>query len=371
MMDGFPFRNSTIADVERDESLVFSGISLAQLGKIAESNEILLGLRDKYSAGQSPRLTIHLMILEGLIWYYECRRPESLDRVRRAHMLASAGSINDLKIESAVWLAHLAFNFEAYASLKSSLLTALAGADSLKDDLRARVCLVVADSCRFLGQISRGDSWYKLARIFARRCRDRGVVAAIEYNRIVMGLSRARLENFLSRTESLWVGNNWSAEFLSIKRLHEGMGVSSLSELLLLCESYGRQLDGDYCAAAESLISIRNAGAAESCGLSIQALDLEISWCQALCGPRSSVSEEKVPTLDEIEEWSLNEQFIGLMQLQDLVTRRGLQLDEERFEGMLSRSSSNCRVTLDDLGDAVADVDEFLPMIRVLGGVDV
>jgi hypothetical protein len=119
------------------------------------------------------------------------------------------------------------------------------------------------------------------------------------------------------------------------------------------------------------LISIRNAGAAESCGLSIQALDLEISWCQALCGPRSSVSEEKVPTLDEIEEWSLNEQFIGLMQLQDLVTRRGLQLDEERFEGMLSRSSSNCRVTLDDLGDAVADVDEFLPMIRVLGGVDV
>jgi hypothetical protein len=369
MSDSLPLGNSADVEVHRDESLVLSGIALAQLGKTGDSAEILRSLRAKYSAEQFPKLAIHLMILEGLIWYYDRRRPDSFDRVNRAYLLASAGLLDDLKAEAAVWLAHLAFNFEKYSSFRAGLSTALLGFDSLSDSLRSRVCLVIADSTRFLGQMETSNTWYKFARIFARRSGDRGVVAAIEYNRIVMGLSRARLEYFFSRTEASASINNWSAEFSSIKRLHEGMGVSSLSELLLLCQSYGLQLDGDFCGATKPLIDIRDAGAAGACGLSVQSLNLEIAWCRALCGEGSPSSGDQIPSLSEIEAWSLNEQFIGLMQLQDLMSRIDIEIDEIKFHTMLSRSLESCHRTLAELFEAVSDVELFLPPIRRLSGL--
>lgn len=352
-----------------DEALVHSGIALAQSGKIKEAGEILVILRAKYSNLRADRIAIRLMILEGLIWYYDGRRPESFDRIKRANLLASAGGANDLKLESSVWLSHLAFNFEEFTSLKMGVSSALRGIHLLTAPLQARICLVIADCNRFLGRLECGDSWYSLARIFSRKSADRSLIAAIEYNRVVMGLSRARLERFLPQTEASNSSNNWSEEFSSIRRLHHGMGVTSLAELLLLGEAFGYQVDGEFGMAVAPLIAIKRADAAAICGMSSGALDLEILWSQVMGGVEASTTLALIPSLEAVDKWTLNEQFTGLMQLRDISDHLDIQMNREQFDLMSARALDHCRRTISDMDDAIADADDFQSTVRQLCGL--
>jgi hypothetical protein len=351
-----------------DESLAKSWIALAQMGQSQQAGVVLQDLRSRYSKGDSPRITIRVLILEAVAWYYDNRRPDSLDRARRALALSTAARISDLAAEAAVWVSHLSFNFDDYALLSSALKTSFEGFECLDAGSRGRVCLVVADSSQFLGHPEIASRWYTVARIFARQAKSRSLIAAIEYNRIVMGLSRLRLERFFpihveKRSSKAWIG-----DLLSIQRLHEGLGVTSLKELLLLCEALAHQADSNFSLAAVAMTQIRSKGAAQTCGLSERMLDLEIDWCRVLSEPASVRDPSVLPTIEELEQWSFGEQVVALRQLDDISRALDLPIDREKIEALHKVAVNQCLADDGLLSKAIEASQSVLTQIEQTAG---
>jgi hypothetical protein len=353
-------------ELAKDEAIAKSAVALAQLGRLSEAGEVIGNLRRKYSLGQAVRVSIRLMILEAVVWYYTDRRRSSLDRATRALALAKSAKLSELAAESAVWVSHLSFNFEKYDLLRESLHIVFKDFEQLDETTRARACLVIADSNQFLGYSDRASAWYGLARIFARKTTDRTILTAIEFNRVAMAISRLRVERFLS-TYEVWKGRkSWLDDLMSIERMHLGLGVNSLSELLCLCEALAHQLENNFDQAAVSLIKIRSAGAAEICGLSNRSLDLEISWCLAAGSGLSQVDSSSLPTLEQISDWEFGEQVIALRELDEISHRLGLSLDREKLYSLHNTAVQHCVAEDKLLKDSIDDSQSFAESIKLL-----
>lgn len=336
------------------ESLARLGVCLAQLGRIDEARSILLELRQKYSRGQFPRVSIRLMILEGVISYYE-NLIDSTDRLRRAHALAKVGGISDLRAESSVWMAHLAFNFESYSIFGQGICDALEGFSLLDDSHRARACLLVADALQYLADRSAARDWYNLARILSRRAHDHGVLTAIEYNRLAIGLSRIRVDRALGNATPTSWHRDWLGELGSVERLHLGFDARALSDLMDLCGAYTYEICGDFVSAHALLTKIRDSGSAERCGVSDALLGIEIGWCQFKAADISSRDSILNVDVNKIEALSQNERLIALMLIKDVMGDN------------ISLSDTNCCARM--AGDAIGHFERTVSeMSRAIEG---
>jgi hypothetical protein len=349
---------SPFARGARGEAMARSATDLAILGRGQDASLILEELRASFVSGQYPRVSIRILALDGIIHYYRDRSIESFDRMRRANVLARSAGYMDLTAETAVWMAHFAFNFEKYTFLSQSLSEALRGFHEMDETHRSRICLVIADSNQFLGNIEQAVKWYGCARIFARSAGSRAMIAAVEYNRIAMGLSRIRVERFLPMLRKSTPIFNWKLEIASIRNLHEGLEVTSLPELLLLCESYQAQAAGDYLRSYEVLLQIKGLGAAEICGVSNELLDLEILWARAMSGDSSRLSGYPLPSLDDISGWPIDEQAIGLVQAKDIYLIAKASFDIDRFEIMQKAVIDHCVESDRSLQVAIMSADK-------------
>lgn len=347
----------------QDEAELISAMSHAQIGDYAEAAQILHALRAKYADGHSHRISIRLIILEAILWYYRDRHPESFDRARRANILATAFGLKDLEAESAVWIAHFSFNFADYSSLKRSIEFGFVNFGLLTDDIRARLCLVAADSNQFLGSPGDAARWYTLSRVFSRRSGSRAILTAIEYNRVVMALSRLRLERFVSVEITSQLRKSWLAEVASIGNLHQSLGANALRELLLLCESYAYQLEGAFAMAIEPLMQIQLSNSSGVCGMSEEQLALEIEWCRALSDENHELGEV-LPTLDELGDWPSGAQILGLRQIEEISKRTGRAIDLERLRYMLKNAIDCCAREDQRLREAIDISNIFLVQIE-------
>lgn len=340
------------------------GISLAQVGQIENASHIQKQLRINKDYSTAPRISILNILLDGVALYYTDRSAKSLDRARRAYLLSKSLQYPDLEAESAVWLAHLAFNFDDYELFGVALKVGFEGLSLLPDELCGRICLIVADANQFLGHRDISAEWYGVSRLFAQRAHDHGGMAAIEYNRLGMGLSRIRLESCLTTSEISSRHSQWLAELASIERLHYGLGISSLSELLLLCESRVRELENDFSGALKVLTEIRNRSAADKCGMSPQLLQLEMQWCQAMIHSSSIDPGSKQITLNEIGTFSDDEKLMALSFLKDIQRKTALKLDEARYEEMLEQAVAQCKESIIAIQNSLDSAAVDIVMVR-------
>lgn len=321
-------------------------IALAQMGQIDGATQILERLRANRDYICIPRVSIEIILLDGIVLYYSSRSPMSLDRVRRANLLSRSLRMKDLEAATSVWIVHLAFNFDDYELLSDGLAVGFEYISLLSDELCGRLCLSVADAVQYVGNREASTAWYGMARLFAQRTHDHAMMAAIEHNRLAMGLSRLRVESYLTSSAVSDEHRHWLAEMGSIERLHYGLGAGALSELLSLCESRARELENDFPGALEVLGRIRDNAWAEKCGMSTQLLDLEMLWCQAMGHAFNEASMSQLPTLSEIKCLSNDEQLVALNLLRDIVMKVGGGLDEELFVEMLQRAVSDCKESI-------------------------
>lgn len=357
---------ATTPETKADAALKLA-LCLAQLGKIVEAKDILNQVRMGFSSGQAPRVSIRLLLAEGVISYYD-DLGDSSDRLNRAIVLAKAMSLPDMCAEVSVWISHLAYNFERYEVLATSLRDAFSGFELLDEALKARACLVVADGNHYLGKVETASSWYSLARIFSRQSHDHAVMAAIEYNRLGMGLSRLRVDRALNFHPDLATRRLWLLELESVRGLHVGFDVSALSELIDLCDAYAHELLNEYAKALSSLRMIQINGAAARCGVSDALLELEIAWCEAkLNGPRISALPIR-SILDFIEKLDSNERLLALSFVGDLNELATGSLELERYLKIREDAMAAYRSTLLGLTNAMAVTSPHLGDILSMAG---
>lgn len=362
------FRAAVAAAVdfaEVGEAQANLGICLAQLGETEEAERILSDLRKSFSDGQYPRVSILTMILEGLCKYYKSTSSSSLDRVRRASALAMAGRLDGLFAEASVWMAHLAFNFESYLELKSSINSSLDRFGILGNTLRARICLTIADIYQYLGSHSQSLDWYKFSRAFSRKAHDHGLISTIEYNRLIIGLSRGRAERSLSDANGVHVNRDWFAELLSVQRLAEGFGGKALPELIDLCECFASQLSGNFVQAVAAMDRISLAGAVERCGMSSFLFSLERLWCLSKVPTKLGDDAEIYLDLSSIEALSPNDQLIALPLFADICRTTGKIYDESRFKRIWKSAEQHYLCTIESMQHSVQDCSGYFDQVKV------
>lgn len=307
---------------DRDEARISWACCAARYGRIEEARAVHDELRSKYQIHSSPRITIGLMILESVILYYSAREASSLDRARRAYLLAEALSQADLAGIAASVAAHYAFSFGDHDTLRRSLSTCFQRYSSLDEVGRARSALVLADGLQFTGDSRAAEIWYQRSRRHALLVHDHATMSAIEFNRLALGLSRERAEYFLARGDRARDRRRWETELESVRSFHAGVMNESLIELLSVCTILVHQVIGNFGAAAQLLLELRKNFSASVTRQSPLSLEIEWRWCK-----KQSGDYEDVPwDIDELDHEALtgleeDDRLACYGMLSDLVSR--------------------------------------------------
>lgn len=352
----------------RAETTLKLAVCLGQLGKIDEARDLLSQVRERFSSGQLPRVSIRLLLAEGVISYYD-DLSDSSDRLNRALVLAKAMGLPDMCAEVSVWISHLAYNFERYSTLASALCEAFLGFDLLDDALKARACLLAADGNYYLGKTDVASTWYALARIFSRQGHDHAVMVAIEYNRLGMGLSRIRVERALDFHASAATRRLWLLELESVRRLHAGFDVNALSELIDLCDAYTHELLDEFEKALSSLRTIQEKGAAQRCGVSDALLEMEIAWCESKLTGIGASGLSLNSNLDRIEALGANERLLALSFIGDANEFSVGSIDLERYSQMRSDAAAYYQRTISELANALTVTSPHLDPVASMAGL--
>lgn len=332
----------------RSENLSRLGVSLAQLGRIDEASQILVQLRSYLSSRYVLRILIRTMILEAIIPYYRDFANYS-DRLRRAHALAVAANMVDLRGEVSVWIAHLGFNFDDFQNLSLGLSESIDRFESLDGPHRARLVLIVADALQYLGRDELAAQWYGVARAISRNAHDHGLMVAIEFNRIGMGLSNLRVSRALGQMVNYERQRNWVFELSSIRSLHHGFGAQALYEVLDLCDAFALEAQSKYLEAVDILKGLRRSGNLHRLGVSEHLIDLELMWCEVKAGIYS-------PSVDQIQEqyervvgMAANDQALGVSFLKSIIKNYKNEFDAthlDRIAEKVGRAINQERVLL-------------------------
>lgn len=361
--------NSVSRPDERIEMLAQYGIALAQTGRIDECKELLVQMDVPRSTSKAASVVIQIMIFEGVLIYYDRRDERSLDRMIRAHALARAGRLVHLELQASVWLAHLAFNFDRSELLRTSIDFAIGNFESLEPSLQARICLIVADAAGILGLRESAYEWYALARVHAHRVQDRAMLTAIEYNRLAMGLSRARIEKNAGIADIDLGWREWLAELASLDRLHAGMGANALPELMLLAQSMLFQLDDRFVEAKSVLagIAARSGGAAR-CGISEDLLELEMIACDVFANSDSVDFRDSQFWFKRIDTMALDEQFFAWPIFAAICSKLGMPFDSVRVSALQEAAGTHVQNILDGVQGAVGNALTCLSALQKLSG---
>ncbi|WP_326540155.1 hypothetical protein [Pseudorhodoferax sp.] len=358
---------STVDPWRRCLAQIDLGVSLAQMGRLEEADQLLDDLRSVTKDRSSERhdVMVGVVILGGVIDYYKNVNVQSLDRMRRAHALAQALGLKNQSTQASVWLMLFAYNFDNYSVLKTSGEATFAAFSDLSRSLQARACLVVADAAQLTGLFEDCVRWYSYARHFARDVHDHATIVAIENNRLSMGQARLRIERILGLSpQPLSLHRRWALEVESVKLLHYGLGASALEEILLWSQAQLHQMNGQFRDASSLVYEIRRRNAAQRCGTTNELLELEVLWCQAMAGDTVDVTACSVANLDVVERLSLDDQLVAAYFLKDIIRLTHCAIDDARLNAVMDRASNYCRQTLEATQEALIGIFPIVVDVR-------
>jgi hypothetical protein len=196
-----PFVTKLLSDLSVAVDPELKGILLAELGcywarvgEFAESERIRQKLRRDFGSAQSVRVSILIMVLEGLQLYYKDLSPSARDRMLRASLLSKGFHERGLIARTSAWMAHIELNGARFDSMIAELRTSFSAMPSGDDATDCRLALVLGDACLIAGLPAQSQAWYERARRAANRLGDHAAVGAMTYNRAALRVARYRYE---------------------------------------------------------------------------------------------------------------------------------------------------------------------------------
>jgi hypothetical protein len=241
--------------LQRAELLAERACYLARIGRFAEANEIATSLRRTFGDGLNARVSVWVMLIEGLVLFYAHLDIKSRDRLWRAHAISVACKFGDLLLLTASWLAHIDFNRSDFTAVIGSLQKCVGRSLDLPSAWQVRVCLILADCFLYSRQFEVAKRWYEKARTSAVSLGDEATLGAIIYNRAALGLVNLRFEALVNSVSSEAI-RFMSLELDSASSYQRGARHDSLTQLLAACRARILMLQKDYGAAASMLKAI-------------------------------------------------------------------------------------------------------------------
>jgi tetratricopeptide (TPR) repeat protein len=267
---------------ERAEILARMGCIHARFGDFEEAKLLVAELRRHFGEGQSGRVTIWIMLTEGLIHWFERMSNDALDRVARAQLL-SLGMKYPLGIAiSSAWKAHLEFEQSNFEGSFRSMEVALRHVQAEDHDVLARLSMLLCNVCATLGDFERTKHWFHRGRHFALLDGDLAAVEALQFNRAVFTFAWARAEQCLGKLDSSLLATLRS-ELDSARNLQALASANAMSSQLRLSHARLLMLEGKFDESIGCLVQSRNDFPFADYHFSEAYVDLEIAFCHFKC----------------------------------------------------------------------------------------
>jgi tetratricopeptide (TPR) repeat protein len=251
---------------------------LARLGSFDEAQKLVGELKAQFRAGQSPRVSIWIMLAEGLLHTFRDMSDEGADRIMRANVLAGAARDRHLIAATSAWRAHMQSERSEFRGMVRSLDDAFANSDSDDHEVLARLYMTLANARMSIGDRNVANELFMYSRHHALECGDQATIDAIMYNKAAFSLAWLRACHCLGESNDELL-RQLRRELVSAKTYQNLVGVSALSNFVHLWEARLLGLSGEFEAAVEALRAVRSMQPFARYNFHESLVDLEIGLC--------------------------------------------------------------------------------------------
>jgi hypothetical protein len=185
------------SDVAKARLLAEKGCYLARIGDFSEAERIRVELRRAFGDGQDLEVSILIMLLEALQYYFSSLGGQSRDRVTRAQFLSRASNHQRLIALTSAWLAHVEFNEYLIPQSIESLRSSIDHVRFEDKDSLVRIGLVAGDLHMAYSKPALARRWYAIGHAAAVDYGDQAAIGAWTYNSAAIKAFRLRLEGAL------------------------------------------------------------------------------------------------------------------------------------------------------------------------------
>ncbi|MDO9113803.1 MAG: hypothetical protein Q7U63_08400 [Polaromonas sp.] len=294
--------------------------NLARLGRFEEARQMVSAVRQQFGHGQSGRVTVWLMLAEGLIHHYEDLSPIALERIRGAQVLGSAMGYSTIVALASAWRAHIEFERSDFQSMIASIELALKNIGADEHDAQARLAIVLSNAFMIAGNRDQGQLWFKHGHYHAVKNGDQASIDALLYNRAAFLLARLRALNCKVPVEAGDIAKA-RMEVASAKNLQTLLRVSALEGHVRLLEARLHLLEANFESAIAALQLVRGTAPFAPHNFDQKFVELEVCFGQMMLGQiETALAHLPVNNIEEFLGLDIDERMVAVWMLGKMAT---------------------------------------------------
>lgn len=333
-------------------------IYLSRVGDFENAVQDIDWLRKIFGLGESPSVSIWIMVAEGILYTFRDLSEEGADRLRRANALALAMRDRSLVSITSAWRAHLQFERSQFKAMSRSLQDALANAGDEERDALIRTYLVLGNAYQSCGMKAPARTSYMIAHHYALQIGDQASIDARIYNQASFAASWLRARNCVGVVDRVEL-DTVASELRSSLNYQTLTNTRAMENMVRLWLGRMLMLLGSYQEAMQQMESARGLLPFSPYGFKNSQLDLELACCALKLGDRSDAIERSREALrDDFADLHEDEQMVAAYLRLNLIREFGLNDLEadgnSAFEQACVKFDENCiqlREELAGLGD--------------------
>lgn len=334
---------ATCADPQRRAELVAErGCYLARVGDFKGANEAAERLRAS-DGGGNVRISAWVMLLEGLILFFERDARSARDRVSRAHALSIAARQHSLAALTAAWLAHIEVGDGHHGPTADRIKLAIDLAGPEDRSTHVRVGLFMGDLHSAVGDKDSARRWYDQARRQASRIGDEAALGAIMAKRSTIQLNRLQTLALLDDGYSVPATELEFAalELDSACNYQAATGMTSMDFALRVGRAQALMLGGQYAAAQGLLQTLLDSAEFRPWCRNRPRLVADHAWCRFMQGEPMLASDLPGDSeLESLDPLDADDRLVCARRWQDILSAQGRRDPADRWKAIADDSTA-------------------------------
>lgn len=272
-------RSDVAADCARAKRACF----LVRVGRIEEASIELTSLRDRYRQTPVAEIAARLNLTEGLIRFFSGATAPALDKIRRAHAIATTANLPKVVALSSAWLAHLEFSLLQVDAMVVHLRESFVNADGDDHEALSRASLVAGVATHSSYRYDLAKRWYTQTRVHAAAEGDDATLSALLHNMTSMGVMNLRQAVLTGKGESrlaldALMGADSTSSYDDLK------GMLGLETWVPLLRAYMASLVNEPCNAIALYARHLEQAKSEGQGRMLSYIYADMAWCHLQLG---------------------------------------------------------------------------------------
>lgn len=298
-------------------------VVMARAGLHRQAHELIDRVRSTKLNLLDVRVTIWMMLVEGLLAHFESADPASRDRLMRALALSEAAGMNELIARSSAWAAQMEFEAGCFEKAVDLVNRCLMLGDQAPLDAKVRAYMVAAACLSCAALDDQADVYYRKARLLAIDIGDRASIGAVLFNQAALKINSVRLALVMERM-SVHDAVHTSATLSSSVNFDNLVGAGSLIAVSRVLYAKTFLIQGRYRAALNLLIAQYGEFSDKVVLKARSAIAVDLAWCHCELGDLgAAVDLLKNSNEIQIDKLDLDDRIVYYAILERVESRMG------------------------------------------------